>query len=233
MERVGSSIAIWKISLRFFSPPEKPTLTSLLANSGRICTNAIFSFISFRKSPAFIGSRPSAARFALTAVFMKFVMVTPGISIGYWNDMKIPAQERSSGDIASRSLPMNVMLPSVTVYNGLPVSTLDNVLLPAPLGPMTAWISPFLMTRSMPFRISLSPTEACNPLISNNISFAIILTLFLHAKIQLIYYICRKNIKGVLCYSMAEIIPSKPDAGNAAAGIENNLVRRPRKNFSQ
>ena len=52
-------------------------------------------------------------------------------------------------------------------------------------------------------------------------------------KIQLIYYICRKNIKGVLCYSMAEIIPSKPDAGNAAAGIENNLVRRPRKNFSQ
>ena len=130
---------------------------------------------------------------------MKFVMVTPGISIGYWNDMKIPAQERSSGDIASRSLPMNVMLPSVTVYNGLPVSTLDNVLLPAPLGPMTAWISPFLMTRSMPYRVSFSPTEACTPLISNNISFAIILTLFLHAKIQLIYYICRKNIKGVLC----------------------------------
>ena len=105
---------------------------------------------------------------------MKLVMVTPGISTGYWKDMKIPAQERSSGDIDRRSLPIKVTLPPVTVYKGLPVSTEDNVLFPAPFGPMTAWISPLRMVRSTPPRISLSPTDACSPLISNNISFAIV-----------------------------------------------------------
>ena len=94
------------------------------------------------------------------AVFMKLVMETPGISTGYWNDMKMPAQDLSSGLIARRSRPINSMLPCVTVNEGLPARTEDNVLLPAPFGPITAWISPLRMVRSMPLSISLSPTEA-------------------------------------------------------------------------
>ena len=98
-------MAIWKISLRFFSPPEKPTLTSRLANSGFICTKAIFSFRSFRNSDVFISGRPAALRRACTAAFMKAVMVTPGISTGYWKLRNRPAQLRSSGAMDRRSFP--------------------------------------------------------------------------------------------------------------------------------
>ena len=45
---------------------------------------------------------------------MKAVMVTPGISTGYWKLRNKPAQLRSSGDIASRSFPSYRMVPSVT-----------------------------------------------------------------------------------------------------------------------
>ena len=69
-------------------------------------TKAIFSRMSFRKSPAFIGLSPSDWRLAFRAVFMKFVIETPGISTGYWKDMNIPAHALSSGFIASRSRPM-------------------------------------------------------------------------------------------------------------------------------
>ena len=55
-----------------------------------------------------------ALRFALIAAFMKLVMLTPGISTGYWKLRKMPAQERSSGLMASRSFPSKTMLPSVT-----------------------------------------------------------------------------------------------------------------------
>ena len=69
---------------------------------------------------------------------MKLVIDTPGISTGYWKEMKIPAHDLSSGDIASRSRPRKVTLPAVTVYDGLPVRTEERVLLPAPFGPITA-----------------------------------------------------------------------------------------------
>ena len=91
--------------MRFFSPPEKPTFTSRLANSGFIWTKAIFSFRSFRNSGVFISGRPCAFRRAWTAAFMKAVIVTPGISTGYWKLRKMPAQLRSSGAMDSKSLP--------------------------------------------------------------------------------------------------------------------------------
>ena len=78
-------------------------------------TKAIFSLRSLRNWPALSSSSPRALRLAFTAAFMKLVMLTPGISIGYWNERKSPAQERSSGLIASRSWPAKVMLPEVTV----------------------------------------------------------------------------------------------------------------------
>ena len=45
--------------------------------------------------------------------------------------------------------------------------TADNVLLPAPLGPMIACTSPELISRSIPFKISLSATSAVKPVIFN------------------------------------------------------------------
>ncbi len=44
------------------------------------------------------------------------------------------------------------------------MSTFARVLLPEPLGPMSAWISPARMSRSSPARIGLSPMPACRSL---------------------------------------------------------------------
>ena len=58
IESFGSSIAIWKISLRFFSPPEKPSFTERRANLLSSSTNSRFSRISFMNSLVFKGSKP-------------------------------------------------------------------------------------------------------------------------------------------------------------------------------
>ena len=138
MQNVGSSIAIWNISLRFFSPPEKPSFTERLISFWSISTSCRFSFIILIKSAGLIGSSPLDLRFAFTAALMKLVIDTPGISTGIWNDMNMPALARSSGVIASRSSPLKVIVPSVTSYAGLPTITLLNVLFPAPLVPISA-----------------------------------------------------------------------------------------------
>lgn len=91
MESCGSSIAIWNISLRFFSPPEKPSLTERCVSFESSSTSWRFSRISFMNSGAFSGSSPWYLRFALTAAFMKFVILTPGISTGYWKLRNIPS----------------------------------------------------------------------------------------------------------------------------------------------
>ena len=138
MQNVGSSIAIWNISLRLRSPPLNPSFTERFTNLLSIDTSLRFSRIIDRKSEAFIGSSPWYLRLALTAAFRKFAIDTPGISIGCWKDMKMPAFARSSGFIASRSCPSNMMLPSVTSYEGSPTITLLSVDLPAPLVPISA-----------------------------------------------------------------------------------------------
>ena len=163
----GSSMAIWKISLRFFSPPENPSFTERCANLLSSPTSSRFSRMSFMKSPAFSGSRPSYLRLELTAAFIKLTIDTPGISTGYWNERNNPSRARSSGFMASRSLPLNNTLPSVTVYRGLPVNTAESVDFPEPFGPMMACISPSLIVRLMPFNISLPAMVACRFLTSN------------------------------------------------------------------
>src|ERR1035438_8873889 len=82
--------------------------------------------------------------------------------------MKMPSRARSSGDIASRSLPPYTTSPAVTWYRSRPDRTCASVLLPEPLGPMMACTSPALMDRSMPLRISRPATLACRFLISSN-----------------------------------------------------------------
>ena len=71
--------------------------------------------MSFMKSAAFSGSLPSYARLALMAAFMKLVMLTPGISTGYWKERNRPSRARSSGFISSKFLPLKKAVPSVTV----------------------------------------------------------------------------------------------------------------------
>jgi hypothetical protein len=51
MHILGSRTAIWRISLRFFSPPEKPTLMGRLSMSASIFSAAAFWRTSLRKSP--------------------------------------------------------------------------------------------------------------------------------------------------------------------------------------
>ena len=114
MVKVGSSMAIWKISLRFFSPPLKPSLTERLASLLSSSTTARFSRISLRNSPAERAGRCWCLRRSFTAVRMKLTIDTPGISTGVWKERKMPSWARSSGFIASRSLPLKVTVPLVT-----------------------------------------------------------------------------------------------------------------------
>jgi len=50
----------------------------------------------------------------LIAALRKAALLTPGISIGYWNARNSPARARSSGDMARRSRPRYVTSPPVT-----------------------------------------------------------------------------------------------------------------------
>ena len=105
IDKRGSSIAIWKISLRFFSPPEKPSFTERFASLLSISTNSFFSRMVRKKSVAESGSRFLYLRCSFSAVRIKFTMLTPGISTGYWKLRKIPSRERSSGVNSNKFLP--------------------------------------------------------------------------------------------------------------------------------
>src|SRR4051794_3550643 len=97
-----------------------------------------------------------------------FVTVTPGTETGYWNAMKRPMRERSSGAASVMSWPSKTIWPSVTSSVGWPMIALARVDLPEPLGPMSAWTSPERTVRSSPLRICLSPTATWRFLISSS-----------------------------------------------------------------
>src|SRR6478752_3503864 len=157
----GLSSSIWRISWRFFSPPEKPSLTLRSAKAGSICSSAMASLTSLTQSRSF-GASP---RVAVAAVRRKLETETPGISTGYCIARNRPARARSSTDMASTSWTVpsssvSVTLPWVTVYFGWPAIEYASVDLPEPFGPMIAWVSPLLMVRSTPLRISLRSPSA-------------------------------------------------------------------------
>ena len=91
--------------MRFFSPPEKPTLRARRIMPSSIPSAARFSLISFRNSIASYSFSPRCLRAALTAVLKKVALPTPGISTGYWKARKTPESARSSTLMASRSSP--------------------------------------------------------------------------------------------------------------------------------
>ena len=165
----GSSRAIWRISARFFSPPEKPSLMERLMKLLSTLSRRIFSCIILRNSPGGmllrlvalpVGFSPSSrgllpSRTASSERRRKFATLTPGIDIGYWNARKRRIRARRSGEYSKIFSPLNQISPSVTSYFGLPIMTLASVLLPEPLGPISACTSPFFTTRSTPRRIGL------------------------------------------------------------------------------
>ncbi len=58
------------------------------------------------------------------------------------------------------------------------MTALLRVLLPEPLGPIRAWISPRLTVRSTPLRISFSPTFTCRPSTFSRISLMVLFSNF-------------------------------------------------------
>src|SRR3954465_3074486 len=162
----GFSRRICRISWRFFSPPEKPSLTLRSANAASISRPAISVLTSLTQVRSF-GASPLTA---VAAVRRKFDTETPGTSTGYCMARNRPARARSSTVIARTSSPSRVTVPPVIVYLGWPAIEYARVDLPDPLGPMIAWVSPERTVRSTPRRISLasspSPTLTCRSRIS-------------------------------------------------------------------
>ncbi len=120
----GSRTAIWSISRRFFSPPEKPSFTYRVANDSSIRRRAIFSRILLRKSrietPPLTGSVGSmSASFstpwslALSALRMNEATLRPGMAVGYWKARKRPRRARLSGERARMSRPFQTTWPPV------------------------------------------------------------------------------------------------------------------------
>ena len=68
---VGSRTAIWKISFRFFSPPENPSFTFRERSASSISTSAAFSSTRERKSIASISGRPRCFLTAFSAIRRK------------------------------------------------------------------------------------------------------------------------------------------------------------------
>src|SRR3954465_10544833 len=174
-ESVSSRIAIvgrwsgsWRISMRFFSPPRKPSWGERLARSRGTFVSSIAASTVLRKSLSEISFSPCASRWAFMTIRRYFVTVTPGIATGYWNAMNRPARARSSGSASVMSSPRKRIWPSVTSSVGWPMITLASVDLPEPFGPMRAWISPLLTVRSRPLRIFLSPAWTCRLRISRS-----------------------------------------------------------------
>ena len=101
MAMSGWRSAIWRISFRFFSPPEKPSLRCRSAKAGSISRRSIHSMSDRRISRA---ERSTPLR-ALSAWRRKFVTETPGTAWGYWKARNRPALARTStsqcGDVVA------------------------------------------------------------------------------------------------------------------------------------
>ena len=122
-ESVSSKMAIFgfnssscMISWRFFSPPENPSLTFLVANAGSMLSASIAPLTSATQVRSF-GASP---RRAVAAVRRKLETETPGTSTGYCIARNKPALARSSTVISKTSAPSRVTEPLVIVYLGWP-----------------------------------------------------------------------------------------------------------------
>src|SRR5919204_1202584 len=152
----GSRTASWRISFRFFSPPENPWFTYRFTMASSTPRVAIFSFMCLRNASALT----SGSLTDWYAVRRKFTTETPGTSTGYCIARNRPSLARWSVVSLVTSSPLKRPPPAVTVYPGRPMITLASVDLPEPFGPISACVSPCRTVRSIPSRISLPSTEA-------------------------------------------------------------------------
>ena len=83
--------------MRFFSPPEKPTLRARLSISLLISSFSAAAFTLRMKSGVESSPSPRARRWALSVALRKVMVPTPGISSGYWKARNTPEAARSSG----------------------------------------------------------------------------------------------------------------------------------------
>ena len=81
-----------------------------------------------------------------------------------WNERTMPLRAIAAGRAPVISLPLYTMLPRVGVRKC--VSRLKQVVLPAPLGPISAWMVPRLTLRSTP----LTATKPLNSLVKPRVS---------------------------------------------------------------
>ena len=92
MQKDGCSSAICRISMRFFSPPEKPTLRARLSMSFGMSSWLAAALTRLMKSGVVSSASPRALRCALSAALRKVIVATPGISSGYWKARNRPAR---------------------------------------------------------------------------------------------------------------------------------------------
>ena len=82
------------------------------------------------------------------------MLLTPGISTGYWNARKYAFLRPLFGLHRQQVLAIVDNFACRHLVEFAPAITCASVLLPEPFGPMMACTSPALIVRSMPFRIS-------------------------------------------------------------------------------
>src|SRR5512142_3351542 len=82
-----------------------------------------------------------------------------------WKERARPLRARRGACRAVMSSPANTMLPASG--RRLPASWPMKVVLPAPFGPITAWVSPSRTSKSMPSEARSAPKFFVNPLTSS------------------------------------------------------------------
>ncbi len=101
-------------------------------------------------------------------------------SVMIWNERATPLPAIACGAIPATSSPSRRMRPRLGFTR--PVSTLKNVVLPAPFGPMMPCSSPSVTSRSISSSTTRSPKRTCTPRFSAIIQPGAIETVCAHSR---------------------------------------------------
>lgn len=158
MARDGFNIRSWRISAFFFSPPENPTFRS---------RSALF-LIHLKDIHRFFQLLTKVPE-SDTASGSLLQCCTDKISKRNTRnfDRVLERKEDSiSGSFCRRFfcniLTVKKICPSVISYLGFPINAYPALIFPAPLGPISTWVSPLFKFKSTLWRISLSSTFTVN-----------------------------------------------------------------------
>ena len=158
----GASTASCRVSLRFFSPPDRSTLSGRWS-SARSQADALAPRRRARSSTSSTAP-PRAASASRQHVVERHAghlgrvlhhEVQPGRGA-------LPRRQGEHVDAVEGDRAAEHLVAGLA-HDRLP----DSVLLPAPFGPITAWTSPLDTVRSMPRRISLPPAATRRSRISS------------------------------------------------------------------